>query len=120
MTNGNGGRKTRASSKEPESLKRMREEYSYVICKQCGEEFDRPRMGNRAVDGKMVCALPFLCLHQSLQIITGKMEIDYDREMWSDWEGDIYGPCDTDQNREKYSEGFVWNCCDERGDSENE
>ena len=49
---------------------------------------------------------------------TGNLEVDYDAEGWADWDEDVHGPMDTDQNREEYPENFEWTCCGEAGDNE--
>ncbi|KAF2862080.1 hypothetical protein K470DRAFT_256345 [Piedraia hortae CBS 480.64] len=45
------------------------------------------------------------------------MEVDYDSEMWADYNA-ISPEIDCGMNREEFPEGFRFPCCKERGDEE--
>lgn len=47
----------------------------------------------------------------------GCLKIDYDdvNYAWADWDERCHGTMDTDENREQYPNGFVWDCCDKEG-----
>ncbi|KAI0602638.1 hypothetical protein F4775DRAFT_534852, partial [Biscogniauxia sp. FL1348] len=47
----------------------------------------------------------------------GYLGIDYDHDTWADWDEPCHGLMDTQENREEYPEGFVWDCCEKRGTS---
>lgn len=50
--------------------------------------------------------------------LLGDLEVDYEGDFWADSEEQTFGPHDTEENREHYPHGFVWDCCNELGDSE--
>ena len=54
-----------------------------------------------------------------LTSLQGDLELDEDDEndFWADWDEACHGEMDTDFNREEYPEGFVWSCCQGRGDA---
>lgn len=45
------------------------------------------------------------------------MEIDEDDDTWNDWDERCHGPMDTKKNQEQYPEGFIWDCCEQGGDT---
>lgn len=47
----------------------------------------------------------------------GELEIDHDSDTWADWDEDVHGTWDTEENQEEYPEGFRWTCCDQAGDA---
>lgn len=48
--------------------------------------------------------------------ITGNLDINYDHDdTWADWDENCHGTMDTDENREEWPEGFVWDCCEKDG-----
>jgi hypothetical protein len=48
---------------------------------------------------------------------SGSQEVDEDGDFWADHDERCHGTIDTDEMREQYPEGFVWDCCDEPGDA---
>ena len=45
----------------------------------------------------------------------GELEVDYDSGVWDDWDERCHGPIDSRSNQKKYSDGFVWSCCERVG-----
>lgn len=45
------------------------------------------------------------------------MYLDSDSSVWYDHDEKTWGDPDTDFNREEYPEGFLWDCCEKRGDA---
>lgn len=43
----------------------------------------------------------------------GDLEADYER--FVDWDEDVHGPMDSQENRRQYPENFVWSCCEKDG-----
>jgi len=48
---------------------------------------------------------------------TDILEVDYDSDFWADHDIRRHGLHDTEENRQEYPEGFIWNCCQEDGTS---
>lgn len=48
----------------------------------------------------------------------GELEVDHEGDFWADHDEDCHGTIDTAEMRVEYPEGFIWDCCDELGDSE--
>jgi hypothetical protein len=46
------------------------------------------------------------------------MEPDYDSDFWADHNEDCHGTIDSDFCRKEYPEGFIWSCCEKKGDEE--
>ncbi|KAH7083770.1 hypothetical protein FB567DRAFT_446314 [Paraphoma chrysanthemicola] len=67
----------------------------YETCIQCEQEYDV--LGN--CEGKCVW-------HD------GRTEPDFDNDFWADHDDDCHGIIDS----EEYPEGYVWDCCQKRGD----
>ncbi|KAF2111595.1 hypothetical protein BDV96DRAFT_623661 [Lophiotrema nucula] len=87
------------------SQKRKRtEEYTvqqrYEMCTQCETEYDVSTNSSTS------------CVWHD-----GYTEPDYDGDFWADPDEDCHGTIDTDDMREEFPEGFVWNCCDAEGDA---
>ncbi|KEQ97235.1 hypothetical protein AUEXF2481DRAFT_27499 [Aureobasidium subglaciale EXF-2481] len=72
----------------------------YAICEQCKEEFDITENDDEA------------CQHH-----TGELEVDWDGDFWADHDEEIHGTIDLDL-ADEYPQGFMWECCNELGDSE--
>ncbi|KAG9191106.1 hypothetical protein G6011_09194 [Alternaria panax] len=72
----------------------------YEICEQCEKEYD-------TLEEK-------LCVWH-----LGDLEMDDDdvNNFWADWDENVFGDPDTDENRKEYPEGFVWTCCKGKGDA---
>lgn len=51
---------------------------------------------------------------------TGELDQDFDASIWGtlDWEDERDGPQDSEESREQFPDGFVWSCCQRRGDAE--
>lgn len=47
--------------------------------------------------------------------MVGSLEVDYDADVWADHDENCHGEIDTDENRESFPEGFVWDCCNKAG-----
>ena len=85
-------------------------------------------MMRKAVPGILVRKLAALscsardlvtCSSTDTRCNTGEIEVDYSGSVWDDWKVHIYGSIDTDENREEYPNGFAWDCCGVRLDSDN-
>ncbi|KAI0370344.1 hypothetical protein BV20DRAFT_995082 [Pilatotrama ljubarskyi] len=70
----------------------------WEICENCGEEFDA---GEEREEDEC-------CFHP------GQFS-SADEEAFEDWDDDVHGPKDTEENRRQYPENFIWTCCDEIG-----
>jgi len=46
----------------------------------------------------------------------GELEVDYNADTWADWDERCHGDIDTNSMRREYPEGFIWSCCEKRGD----
>lgn len=111
-TNANGKRGVVDNPIEISVKKRKR----YDFCAQCEEEFDAS--GN---------AMESCNYHQGMrysskptQILTGpgELEMDDDCEIWDDWMDERDGIQDSESSRKDHPEGFIWDCCGRRGDTE--
>lgn len=71
----------------------------YAKCDRCKQEFDVTKNKKRR------------CRWHH-----GSLEADYD--WFKDWDDRVHGDIDTPENRMQYSEGFVYDCCDENATSE--
>lgn len=49
---------------------------------------------------------------------TGELKVDDSEDFWADHDEDCHGEIDTDEMREEFPEGFKWDCCNEKGDSD--
>ncbi|KAJ3521682.1 hypothetical protein NM208_g13182 [Fusarium decemcellulare] len=88
-----------AAASSETSLKRKAKDDLFV-CVQCGEAFTNDE------NHKEAC-----CYHW------GELEPDYDSMRWADHDERCHGTIDSDEMREAYPDGFIWNCCDELGDT---
>ncbi|ROW11888.1 hypothetical protein VPNG_04988 [Cytospora leucostoma] len=70
------------------------------ICVRCNEAFSEDTNHRKA------------CTYHD-----GYLEIDEEdiNDVWADWDERCHGTMDTDENREKYPNGFAWDCCDKEG-----
>ncbi|OJD38694.1 uncharacterized protein BKCO1_4000200 [Diplodia corticola] len=92
----------------------------YEHCRQCGQEFEF------ALSKESECSWhsgsrPSLASYQISSVLMpclGECDVDWDSGFWDDTDDDIFGPIDTDENREEYPEGFVWTCCGGQADAE--
>ncbi|KAK4082343.1 uncharacterized protein Triagg1_2155 [Trichoderma aggressivum f. europaeum] len=69
-----------------------------AICVQCNSTFDPSDTAKN-------------CFYHN-----GELEANYDDDFWADHDEDCHGTIDTDEMREEFPEGFIWNCCDKSGD----
>ncbi|KAK0760642.1 hypothetical protein N5P37_006837 [Trichoderma harzianum] len=69
-----------------------------AVCVQCSATFDPSDTAKN-------------CFYHN-----GQLEADYDGDFWADHDEDCHGTIDTDEMREEFPEGFIWNCCDKGGD----
>lgn len=46
------------------------------------------------------------------------MEPDYEGDFWADHDENCHGTIDSDWARKEYPQGFIWTCCDELGDED--
>lgn len=42
-------------------------------------------------------------------------ELELNEDEWPDWDEDVHGPMDTEENRRQFPENFTWSCCDRDG-----
>ncbi|KAH7067471.1 hypothetical protein BKA63DRAFT_570770 [Paraphoma chrysanthemicola] len=70
----------------------------YDTCIQCEQEYDVLENHDKA------------CVWHE-----GETEPDYDGDFWADHDERIHGIIDSEESREEYPEGFVWDCCQKRG-----
>ncbi|KAK0645338.1 hypothetical protein DIS24_g7988 [Lasiodiplodia hormozganensis] len=79
----------------PASTKRKR----YEMCEQCHKEFDTTKNSSDA------------CVWHS-----GDLEVDVYGDFWADHDEDYHGEIDTEEMREEFPDGFIWEgCCEQRG-----
>ncbi|KAF2126573.1 hypothetical protein P153DRAFT_346475 [Dothidotthia symphoricarpi CBS 119687] len=86
--------------------KRDGPEYSgprFATCGRCFSEFDVTENGP-----------------ESCQWHDGKTHSSASVEFWADTEEETFGPTNTDANKEEFPEGFIWSCCEVRGDEGDE
>ncbi|KAL8803940.1 MAG: hypothetical protein Q9200_006025 [Gallowayella weberi] len=88
-----------AASNVALGLKRMRPRYA--MCSNCEEEFDVTENQSGG------------CIYHP-----GEMEVDWDGGFWDDHDENCHGPIDDEDRRIEYPEGFIYDCCDRKGDSE--
>ncbi|KAI9655119.1 MAG: hypothetical protein M1821_005602 [Bathelium mastoideum] len=79
------------------SMKRKR----YETCENCDKEFDVNHNGQK-----------------DCQFHLGTKEVDYDTDnsAWEDYEEARFGP--REEHEEDIPEGFLWTCCNKRGDGD--
>ena len=46
---------------------------------------------------------------------TGNLDVDDSEDFWADHDEDCHGIIDTDEMREEFPDGFIWDCCEELG-----
>jgi len=85
----------------PNGAKRRAEDAQLLVCLHCEEPFIE------AENSAMSCRY-----HE------GKLEPDYESEIWADHDESIHGPVDSDASRKAYPEGFFWNCCGRHGEED--
>jgi hypothetical protein len=51
-----------------------------------------------------------------MSVSTGELEVDDEGDFWADHDSDFGGS--RDELQEEYPEGYIWSCCDKRGDQE--
>lgn len=44
-----------------------------------------------------------------------KGELEVDEESFADYDEEIHGPMDTEENRTNLPENFIWSCCEGHG-----
>jgi hypothetical protein len=96
----------------------------FVECEDCEEQFD---LGDN-LRGWCVwhpgAPLPFKTLYQSiflqhgLRSNSGDKEIDEDHETWDDWEEGMRGPMEDTASDSEFAGGYIWTCCQKRGDED--
>jgi len=45
----------------------------------------------------------------------GELDVDFESDVWADWDEALHGPIDTNFHRRMYPAGFRWTCCTEPG-----
>jgi len=112
VTDVNGG----PSPRKPVTKKRKRFEH----CIQCEEEFDVTDNTDNSCnwhDGTHILVSSFGCLwFLCSNSITGDLEVDEDGDFWADHDDEIHG--NRYELQEEYPEGYIWSCCNKRGDQE--
>ncbi|MCJ1391949.1 hypothetical protein MMC18_004816 [Xylographa bjoerkii] len=95
----------------------------HIVCEQCEKEFDVRKnwkkacnyhtgMGTPKNKSRMPARLTWrLCF-------IGILDVDWDSDIWADHDENCHGPVDTEENKEEYPEGFIWDCCEKRGAAE--
>ncbi|KAF4552078.1 Hypothetical protein D9617_11g009250 [Elsinoe fawcettii] len=73
----------------------------YETCRYCHEEYDISRNDD-----------------EDCEAHTGDLEVDDEGGFWDDHDEDCHGEIDSEEMREEYPEGFVWTCCNKKGDEE--
>ena len=48
----------------------------------------------------------------------GNLDVDDSNDFWADHDEDCHGIIDTDEMREEFPDGFMWDCCEELGGTE--
>jgi hypothetical protein len=46
----------------------------------------------------------------------GESNVDWESDFWADHDEDCHGTIDTDEMREAFPGGFVWDCCQRTGE----
>ncbi|OJT04833.1 hypothetical protein TRAPUB_4405 [Trametes pubescens] len=69
------------------------------ICENCEEEYDAGTV-RRATE----------CSYHE-----GELEPSEDDDSWIEWDENVHGPMDTEENRRQYPDQFTWSCCDRDG-----
>ncbi|MCJ1398751.1 hypothetical protein MMC11_001952 [Xylographa trunciseda] len=100
------GLNDKISKNKPQPPRNVRPRY--FVCKNCEEEFDVLENRKNA------------CRYHPAQVtwrvgFTGILQVDWDSDTWADHDENCHGPIDTDENKEEYPEGFMWECCEEEG-----
>lgn len=54
------------------------------------------------------------CSSADARVDAGELEVDESEDFWADHDSDP----DTEFNRDEFPEGFKWDCCEQKGDSE--
>lgn len=85
------GDRDRSSGSNANPLKRKSPMEPGQICLQCTRAFTPS--SNTAES----------CLYHP-----GELELIYEHTMWDDWDENVGGPMDSDENREDHPEGFLW------------
>lgn len=44
--------------------------------------------------------------------------MNQDSDVWDDWEDWREGDPDSEENKEEYPEGYLWDCCEKSGEDE--
>ncbi|KAF2468883.1 uncharacterized protein BDR25DRAFT_344111 [Lindgomyces ingoldianus] len=94
-----------ASASEPldapqgQKRKRACTRQRYEMCGQCETEYD-------VLDNNT----------ESCVWHEGELELKDDSSIWDEWDENIWGELDTDDNRVEYPKGFAWTCCEWSGD----
>ncbi|EIW57356.1 uncharacterized protein TRAVEDRAFT_125706 [Trametes versicolor FP-101664 SS1] len=68
------------------------------ICENCEKEYDAGTI-RRATE----------CIYHD-----GELEISED-DSWADWDENVHGPMDTEENRIQFPDQFTWSCCERDG-----
>ncbi|OIW29741.1 hypothetical protein CONLIGDRAFT_343303 [Coniochaeta ligniaria NRRL 30616] len=69
------------------------------ICRQCGKGFLEEHNNDGA------------CFHHP-----GYLAVDYESEVWDDWDEPGHGIIDSEESRKNWPDGFKWDCCGETGE----
>lgn len=85
----------------PTTEKKRKATSGLAICVQCEISFDP--------DDNNV---------KECQYHNGELEPDYESDVWAGHDEMCHGTIDSDFCRNECPEGFVWTCCDKRGDEE--
>ena len=103
-------------------LKRMRPRYA--MCENCEKEFDVTlnESGDCIYHPGTSIIFRQSCGRTgeatALTRCIGDTEVDEEATIWNDHNEDVGGEIDSEEKRSEYPEGFIYDCCDKRGDSE--
>ncbi|KAL8673234.1 MAG: hypothetical protein Q9168_002346 [Polycauliona sp. 1 TL-2023] len=103
-------------------LKRVRSRYA--MCENCEKEFDVTlnESGDCIYHPGTSIMFRQSCGRTgeatALTRCIGDTEVDEDATIWNDHNEDVGGEIDSEEKRSEYPEGFIYDCCDKRGDSE--
>ncbi|KAM0755261.1 hypothetical protein T439DRAFT_377602 [Meredithblackwellia eburnea MCA 4105] len=87
-----------------------REKPEVAVCENCDNEFDveesklPPPPGTDWDDDS-------ICFYHP-----GECRVDWESDVWYDWDEDCNGPMDTPEHRFEWPQGFVFTCCERDGD----
>jgi hypothetical protein len=112
---------TEILDEEPDAGERpTKKRKRFELCTQCKEEYDVLANDEEGCNWHTGVYLSCMYMFPSANHNAGHLEVNDESSTWDDWDSNIGGSRDDTETVEEYPQGYIWSCCEKRGDDEDD